>query len=168
MSTIKPIDEELLIKVNESILNVTNNISKFHFNKAVANIYELVNKVQENLKLKNVSSKTLKEAFIKLSIIVHPFLPHISEEIWSNIKEVGLCANSDWPSTKKIFKKNVIKLPIQINGKMRSIIEIKDGEGKDVVLKKVMVDSKIKKNILDKEIIKTIYVENKVINLVVK
>ena len=41
-------------------------------------------------------------------------------------------------------------------------------EGKDVVLKKVMVDSKIKKNILDKEIIKTIYVENKVINLVVK
>ena len=153
----------------DKIINeVSNNIERFHFNKSVAKIYEYVNLASSLISEKKITKKELLKIIKNLAIIIHPFIPHISEEIWSNIKEVGLCANSDWPSTKKIFKKNVIKLPIQINGKMRSIIEIKDGEGKDVVLKKVMVDSKIKKNILDKEIIKTIYVENKVINLVVK
>ena len=59
-------------------------------------------------------------------------------------------------------------MPIQINGKTRSLIDILSNEDKNVVLKKVMLDPKIIKNIENKEVLKTIFVPNKIVNLVVK
>ena len=59
-------------------------------------------------------------------------------------------------------------MPIQINGKTRSLIDILSNEDKDVIMKKVMLDPKIIKNIENKKILKTIYVPSKIINLVVK
>jgi leucyl-tRNA synthetase len=59
-------------------------------------------------------------------------------------------------------------MPIQINGKTRSLIDVVYDEKKDKVMKKVMLDSKVIKNIQNKKILKTIFVENKIVNLVVK
>ena len=59
-------------------------------------------------------------------------------------------------------------MPIQINGKTRSLIDILPNEDKDVVIKKIMLDPKIIKNVENKKILKTIFVPNKIINLVVK
>ncbi len=160
-------DEELLIKLNESILNVTNNISKFHFNKAVANIYELVNKVQENLKLKNVSSKTLREVFTKLSIIVHPFLPHISEEIWSMLGGKGLCINQKWPSVEKNnFEKEIIYV-IQVSGKMKSVLKANKDLDKESLINLAKKDKKVFNHLDNKKINKIIFIKNKVINFVI-
>ena len=59
-------------------------------------------------------------------------------------------------------------MPIQINGKTRSLIDIVSNEDKDVIMKKVMLDPKIIKNVANKKILKTIFVPNKIINMVVK
>ena len=59
-------------------------------------------------------------------------------------------------------------MPIQINGKTRSLIDIPNDEDKEVIIKKIMLDPKIIKNIENKKIVKTIFVPNKIINLVVK
>ena len=60
----------------------------------------------------------------KLAIILQPFVPHISEEIWSNLCNTSLCINERWPN-EKVKKKNSIKLAIQINGKTKEVIQIK-------------------------------------------
>ena len=59
-------------------------------------------------------------------------------------------------------------MPIQINGKTRSLIDVVSNEDRDVIMKKVMLDPKINKNIASKKILKTVFVPNKIINIVVK
>ena len=80
----------------------------------------------------------------------------------------GLCISSKWPETEQLYEESVIKMPIQINGKTRSLINVPLNEDKDVVIEKIMLDPKIIKNIENKKILKTIFVPNKIVNLVLK
>ena len=147
---------------------VSSNIESFHFNKSVAKIYEYVNLLNSLILEKKIDEDELHIIIKKLTIIIHPFIPHISEEIWDKIGGVGLCAMANWPTTKKIFEKKTFKMPIQINGKTRSLIDIEINEDKEVIFKKIMVDPKVIKNIENKKIIKKIYIKGKVVNLVVE
>ena len=106
--------------------------------------------------------------YFQILIIIHPFIPHLSEEIWREMGKKELCISSKWPETQNVFEEGIIKMPIQINGKTRSLIDILSNEDKDVIMKKVMLDPKILKNIKNKNILKTIFVPNKIVNLVVK
>jgi len=153
----------------DKIINeVSENIDSFHFNKSVAKIYEFVNLLSKLVNNGDIEQKDLQKTIKDLAVIIHPFIPHLSEEIWSKIGGTGLCANSDWPKTKKDFAPSIIRLPIQINGKVRSLIEVDTKEDKSSVIKKAMNNEKINKYVGKKEIIKTVYVENKILNLVVK
>ena len=80
----------------------------------------------------------------------------------------GLCISAKWPETQQFFEEGVIKMPIQINGKTRSLIDVVSNEDKDVIMRKVMLDPKIIKNVANKKILKTIFIPKKIINLVVK
>ena len=80
----------------------------------------------------------------------------------------NLCILSKWPKTEKFYEESVIKIPIQINGKTRSLIDILSNEDRDVVMKKIMLDPKIIKHTENKKVLKTIFVPNKIVNLVVK
>ena len=95
-------------------------------------------------------------------------MPHISEEMWYRVGNKDLCASTNWPKTKHVFKKDFIKMPVQINGKTRSLIDVFNNEDKKLVMEKVMNDSKIKKYTENSEIIKTVFVKNKIVNLVLK
>ncbi|MDC6447456.1 leucine--tRNA ligase [Alphaproteobacteria bacterium] len=153
----------------EKIINdVTLNIESFHFNKSVAKIYEYVNLVLSLLNKKSINTKDLSEVIKNLTIIIHPFIPHISEEIWSKIGDSRLCATAKWPTTKNKFKKEIFKMPIQINGKTRSLIKVGVEEKEEDIVRKAMAEPKIINHIKDREILKTIYVKNKIINLVVR
>ena len=88
--------------------------------------------------------------------------------MWGVVGDGGFCATTSWPLTKDKFEEKFIKMPIQVNGKTRSVIDVTSDQDKDIVLKKAMSDSKIIKNIQNKEVIKTIYVKNKIVNLVIK
>ena len=103
-----------------------------------------------------------------LTIIIHPFIPHLSEEIWHGMGKKDLCISAKWPETEHVFEEDIIKMPIQINGKTRSLIDILRNEDKDVVMKKVMLDPKIIKNVENKKILKEIFVPNKIVNLVIR
>ncbi len=95
-------------------------------------------------------------------------MPHLSEEIWEGLGGKELCISAKWPENQHVFEEDVIKMPIQINGKTRSLIDVPTNEDKDLIMKKAMLDPKIIKNVENKEILKTIFVPNKIINLVVK
>ena len=160
-------DDSFLIEKFKVLINeVTENIENFQFNKSVAKIYEYVNILSDSVTHKKISIKSFKWCLIKLSILLQPFVPHISEELWESIKQEGLCINELWPIekiTKRDLKSNIA---IQINGKTRDVIEVDKSKSKNDILKTVKNSKKIKKYLENKEIIKEIYVEGKIINFV--
>ena len=93
-------------------------------------------------------------------------MPHISEEIWSNLGNKTLCINEYWVD-EKVKEKINIKIAVQINGKTKEIMEINDTISKDELLELAKNNDKIKKNIMDKKIKREIYVPGKIINLVI-
>ena len=78
----------------------------------------------------------------KLSIILQPFVPHISEEIWSNLGNQTLCINEVWP-LEDVIRKSEIKIAVQINGKTKEIIEVDEKFSKEKVLETVKLNNKI-------------------------
>ena len=154
-------DNELLFKQNKLILSITKNIEKFHFNKSVANIYELVNLLQEKITNKSISKNMLEKLMINLSKVIHPFVPHISEEIWKNLNCKNYCYEASWPELINEVKEHNFKIALQINGKTRDIIVVDDKETKDQIVKRVKKQSKIIKHLGAKEVKKIIYVPKK-------
>ena len=155
--------DKLKIIVNE----VSENIESFQFNKSVAKIYEFVNILNDALFKNKLSQNNYKWSLEKLSIILQPFVPHISEEIWSRLGNETLCINENWP-LEDVKKKSELKIAIQINGKTREVIEINNNFSKAKVLEVVKSNDKIKKKLIGKKIHREIYVPGKIVNLVIK
>ena len=156
----------LVEKLKEIINQVSENIEAFQFNKAVAKIYEFVNNLNDALSNNKLSYEDFSWSLRKLAIILQPFVPHISEEIWSSLGSSTLCVNEVWK--KEIVKrKEKLKIAIQINGKTKQIIEIDEGLSKEMVLNRVKDNEKIKKNLFGKNIKREIYVPGKIVNLVI-
>ena len=160
-------DKNLEIKLSEVIKDVTNNINIFHFNKSVANIHEYVNYINRLESSQKISKNCFTHAVKNLAIIIHPFIPHISEEIWNFIGGAGLCVNASWPKIKTEKIRTKFNLAIQINGKTRSILEVEDTYKESEIFEKAKKDKKISKYINNKMIIKKIYVPKKVLNIVI-
>ncbi len=157
---------ELVEKLKEIINQVSENIEVFQFNKAVAKIYEFVNNLNDALSNNKLSYEDFSWSLRKLAIILQPFVPHISEEIWSSLGSSTLCVNEVWKK-ESVKRKEKLKIAIQINGKTKQIIEIDEGLSKETVLNRVKDNEKIKKNLFGKNIKREIYVPGKIVNLVI-
>ena len=103
-----------------------------------------------------------------LTIVIHPFIPHLSEEIWHGMGKEDLCVLAKWPETEQFFEDSVIRMPIQINGKIKDMIEFEHSVTKDQILKRIENIPKIQNIILGKEVYRVIYINNKIINLLIK
>lgn len=160
--------ESLEYIINSNIISIKRDVEDFSFNTAIARIMEITNEMYRIVN-KGGTSKKLKEEFRKLIIILAPFAPHLSEELWHQIGEEGSVHKQEYPKEEK--EKTVLNnvtIAVQINGKLRETIEIKKDEKKEKVLEEVKKLEKIIPYIEGKEIIKEIYVPNKIVNIVVK
>ncbi len=160
-------DIEIIEDLKRAINHVSESIEKFQFNKSVAKIYEFVNILNDAITKKSLTKVNFEWSLKKLSIILQPFVPHISEEIWSSVGGDNLCIKERWVE-EKIKKEIKLKIAIQINGKTKEIIEIDDGVSKEDIMDVVKNNEKIKKNIMGKKILREIYVPSKIVNLVVR
>ena len=159
-------DTYTIEKLKVIINSVTENIEAFQFNKSVAKIYEFVNVLNNALAQNRLSKDSFRWSLQKLSLILQPFVPHISEEIWENINGSSLCINESWP-VEDIKEKVSSKIAIQINGKTKEVVEIDSKLQKGEIIDFVMKNEKIKKNLLGKKIQREIYVPGKILNLVI-
>ena len=158
-------DDEFDMKINSYIHKITRLINEFSLNVVVANVYEIYNLFNSYLD-KEISNKSLKSNIIKLMMILIPFTPHLAFEILENF---GIKSSYSWPKIDdSLIKEEKIKMAVQINGKTRTIIEIK----KDLNEKSVMIlcekNLKIKDKVLKSNIKKVIYVKNRIINIITK
>jgi leucyl-tRNA synthetase len=102
-----------------------------------------------------------------LILILSPFTPHICEEIWHNLGGKKLIVSESWPKyDEKKLVSSKVKIVVQINGKFRSAIEVKNNSSEDDVKAEALKDSNVSKWLDGKKIIKTIFVKNKIINFV--
>ena len=155
-------------KFNPLINSISENIEKFHFNKSVANIYQYVNEVNKSMDSKKITTDCLKRVIKNLCIIIQPFTPHLSEEIWELLGHKGFCANAKWPELEKNAVVEKVDLPLQVNGKLKGLISTKNDEKKEVVLEKAKNLPALNRVLKDKIIIKTIYIPGKILNIVIK
>ncbi len=154
--------KEFETMMHKAVKKVSNDIEEMKYNTCVSTFMTMVN---EFSKAKKINKKEY-ETFLQL---LNPFAPHITEEIWERLGNKEELAYTPWPKydeAKTIDE--TIDLPIQINGKLRANIDIKKDEEKDKVKEQVHADEKIKGYIAGKEIVKEIYVPNRIYNIVVK
>ncbi len=144
----------------------SSNIENFQFNKAVAKIYEYVNELNLSISKKYLSKEDFKWVLEKLCLILQPFVPHISEEMWSKISDSGLCINQSWPVEKVLTKNEEFNIAVQINGKTRGIIKAKENTDEKEMVELIKLNKNIYKYIKDKNIKKKIYVKGKIFNFV--
>ncbi len=161
------VDNIAIFKLKKLINETTDNIEAFQFNKSVAKIYEYVNHLNNVIKNKNISKQDLLWSIKKLAIIIQPFIPHISEEIWFSINGDGLCINQRWPNEKIEDENSDINLAVQINGKTRAIIKIDNEKSEKEIVAIAKKNKIIEKYINDKKILKEIYVPGKILNFVI-
>ena len=103
-----------------------------------------------------------------LCIVLQPFTPHLSEEIWEMLGNDGFCANTSWPELTNNGVDESYELPIQVNGKLKGLVSVKKEEGEESLIKRAKNLSAVEKVLKQKTFIKTIYIPKKILNIVVK
>ena len=150
---------------NQLIDKVTKNLEKFNYNVIVANFYETYNFMNKEID-QSLNSKDLLINYKKILFLMVPLIPHFAFECLENLKETG---NKDWPiANKKFLTSDNVNIVIQINGKKKSIINTIKGINEEDLIGQVKNDIKIKKIIDNKNIIKSIFIKDKLINLIIK
>ncbi len=148
--------------IHRLIMKVTSDINSMKFNTAIAAMMAAVNTVYE-------IGSIGKEDLTVLTKLLSPFAPHIAEELYEMLGHKSLVSLARWPEydeSKTID--DTVELPVQINGKVRSVIAVPNGASKDDILAKAKSDEKVAAAIDCKNIIKEIVVPGKIINIVVK
>ena len=147
---------------NQTVKKVSEDFETLNFNTAISQMMIFINAVYKE----EVFPKKYALNFLKL---LNPVCPFISEELWNMLGNETTIAYQEWPKyDENALKDNTVKIAVQINGKVRDIVEVELDSSKEDVLLAAKSQEKIKKFIEDKEIIKEIVVPNKAINIVVK
>ena len=154
--------KETLQALNMMIKKVSDNLDQMQFNTCVSEFMIFTNYLQ---KLDSINIDTVK-SFI---IIMNPFMPHLSQELWELIGETNELTYQAWPKyDRDLIISDEIVIPIQINGKRRSEITISVELSEDEVIKKARHDDKIASYLKNTTIIKEIYIKGKILNIVLK
>ncbi len=159
-------NDDLKLKkiLHHSINEFSQEIEGFVFNKAIARLYELYNAVSKS----KASTRVKKETMLTYAQLMAPITPHIAEEIWRLLGGKGFVVNTRWPTADPEFLKiDQIIIPIQVNGKLRSKIEVVKGLPKERILKLVLEDEAVTRYLEGKKPRKTIVVPDRIVNIVV-
>ena len=158
-------EHECLKLIHQTIYHVTDDYEKFHFNKSIARIRELNN----HLALGKASNATYKLGLNTVLQLLNPFAPHVTEELWQMLGNEELLVECIWPVANKDYLVNDrVNIAVQINGKLKSVIELPLNSLQDVVLGFAKEIPNVATVISDKEITKVIYVPNKIMNILCK
>ena len=147
--------------IHRTIKKVGEDIENLKFNTAIASLMSLVNEF---------SDKGCNKSDIKLLLqLLSPFAPHIAEELWERLGGEGFCCQQPWPEYDEAKTVEAeITIAVQINGKLRTTVTVPNNSEDSVVINAALSDEKVKRAMEGKELVKTIVVKNKLINLIAK
>lgn len=155
--------KELESNFHKAIKKVSDDIENIKFNTAIAALMALINDIAAKGSINKQELRTF-------TILLNPFAPHITEEIWSLCKlGDGMVAQQSWPEyDESKCKDDSVEIAVQVNGKIKTRLTIAADAPKDEVLSMAKGDSKVAPLLESKNIVKEIYVPGKLVNIVAK
>ena len=153
---------EMESAIHKCIKKVTEDVEVLKFNTAIAAMMELINTIY-------ATNSITKGEFKTLLILLNPFAPHITEELFKIQGFNGMVYQQSWPEfDESKCKEDTVEIVLQVNGKIKNKLVIETNEDKDSVLAKAKADEKVIETIAGMNIVKEIYIPNKLVNIVVK
>jgi leucyl-tRNA synthetase len=168
-------------KLHQTIKRVSDDFQgRWHFNTSIAAIMELVNELYgvegaqaSGLRTGSMSEKLtaplLAEVQRDLVLLLAPFAPYLAHELWEMLGEESNLLRVAWPKYDAVLaKEEEVEIPVQINGKLRSRVIVAVDAPEDTIIEGALADEKIRAAIVGKQIVKTIVVPGKLLNIVVR
>ena len=158
-------DAALIRETHKAIKAVSEGVSGFRFNSAIAKLYGFVAVVRDH---GAAGSAARREALSALIRLVAPFTPHLAEECWTRIGEEGMVLDAPWPAfDPALATDDEVTLPIQVNGKRRGEIRVARGLEPAEVEALVMADADVQARLEGQTVRKIVVVKDRIVNLVV-
>jgi len=173
VGTAKPVEFsdraiELRRAAHKSIAGVSTDIEAFHFNKAVARLYELANAIDSAEPKDDRDRWALREALEIFVRLAGPMTPHLAEELWQALGHKSLLADSPWPLAEDaLLVDDTVTVAVQVNGKLRGILQLAKDAPKDTAEKAALALPEIVRALDGKTPKRVIVVPNRIVNVVV-
>lgn len=162
-------DKALNFQLNATVKKVTEDAGgRFSFNTAISSIMELVNALYK-YKQGEVNVPLMNDAIEKLILILNPFVPHITEELWNDLGHEDRVYQQNWPEfDPAALELETVEIIVQVNGKLKDKMAFEKNAEKSAIEEAALASERVQDAIAGKSVVKTIVVPNKLINFVVK
>ncbi len=160
-------------KLHQTIKRVSDDFQgRWHFNTCIAAIMELVNEVygaEEAIAGGRVPSSLILNVERNIALLLAPMAPYLAHELWEMAGEKSNLLKASWPTyDPALAAEDEIEIPVQVNGKLRSVVVVPAGATNDQVEQAALADERVKTAIAGKQIVKIIVVPGKLVNIVIK
>jgi leucyl-tRNA synthetase len=169
ISSLTAEERSLRRSVHKTIRKVTEDLDeRFHFNTAIAAVMELLNTLQSTELSSPQQGAVMKEALESMVLLLAPFVPHISEELWQRLGHTQLLSTTPWPDfDPAAVRDEEVLVIVQVNGKLRSKITLPAGTDEDSLKARALADEKVQPFLAGVQVRKVICVPGKLVNIVV-
>ncbi|MBV9210988.1 MAG: leucine--tRNA ligase [Acidobacteria bacterium] len=163
-------------KTHQTIARITDDFEQLHFNTSVAALMELSNELGDfNVKPQDASASdvyAVREALESLVVMLAPFAPHASEEMWEALGHAGGLLHEGaarWPvASAELARKESLEIPVQINGKLRARINATHETSEEELRATALADDKVRAWTDGREVVKVVVVPQRLVNIVIK
>ena len=172
---ISPTERQVRRKLHQTIRKVGLDIEGFQFNTAIAAIMELLNDIYAYAPLEkealphDVNPLLVSELIENLTLLIAPFAPHLGEEVWQEMGNRSTVYRASWPVfDSAVAAEDEINIMVQINGKIRDKVQVRRDADEESVRRLIFQTARVMQFISGKEVIKTVFVPNKMFSIVIK
>ncbi|BCS53852.1 leucine--tRNA ligase [Geobacter sp. SVR] len=169
VNTLAAEERTLRRAVHKTIRKVTEDIEeRFHFNTAIASVMELLNTLQGSELATPQAGSVMKEALDSMVMLLAPFVPHITEELWQRLGHATPLSETAWPEyDRSAVVDEEVLVVVQVNGKLRSKITVAAGTDEEALKALALADEKVQPFLQGVQVRKVICVPGKLVNIVV-
>ena len=169
LPTDRAADAELTRDTHKTIRRVERDVEAFKFNTALAGLMEFSNTLNSAWEARNVGSGTWNEAIEKLLVLLAPMAPHITEELWERAGHTTSIHNEPLPEfDAELAADEMIELVVQVNGRVRAKVDMPVDVTEEDAKEAAMALENVQRHTEGKQVVKTIYVPGRLVNLVVR
>jgi leucyl-tRNA synthetase len=174
VAELSPAARKVLRKLHQTIKRITEDFQgRLHFNTSVAALMELLNEcmaAEGAFGAKATSAAgfrfDVQRSFI---LLLAPFAPYLAHELWEQLGETGNLLKASWPKyNPELAKEDEIEIPVQVNGKLRSLLVVPADAGQKTIEERALAEERVRAIMDGKQVVKVIFVPGKLVNIVVR
>jgi leucyl-tRNA synthetase len=160
-------------KLHQTIKRVTDDFQgRWHFNTCIAAIMELMNEIygaEEARAAGGIPASLIADVQRNIALLLAPLAPYFAHELWEMTGEKSNLLKAPWPKyDPALAAEDEIEIPVQVNGKLRSVVVVSAGANEDQIKQAALADEKVRAAIAGKQVVKIIVVPQKLVNIVVR